>query len=725
MAEKTDIITPLVIVGGAVAVAVGASMILKKPAVEGFSNLKILGYTNRRTGLTATYPKVLEVEKDDFIDVKYSFDYMGSEVSRQIRAGLWKGDHIIYGEKEWPLDMPETRSKKTFELTVEIQVTSGKPLLSMAPDLYGIHLDLRGVTSIMEFWGTEKPVRLGVGGGITIKPLVISPGKTVPPGTSLTITVPIESGITTDRPVNVHISVAEGSILPSPGTELASYDKAVTLKAKSTTNVIFNDKATVPLGRRDITVTVTYQGEVIAKNSFDDAYYVSEATLTFSLLQPTASPQPVRIGETVKITCPIKYVSGIAGAQLTIHVSINEASILPMPGDFLADAMIDLTMSPGQTQNAVATWLASGEVGKKDVTVEVMFNGNVVAGKSFDDALSVQEASGLPPSPPPGVKQTFNLWPPVVSPASQQLGNDVSITCPLTCTGGIQNALVRVVITIAESSWLPSPAQELARSEVMLTISPGETKYAITTWKAAGAAGNKDISVDVYYQDLIAASKHFDDAFSVTQQPPPPPPPPGPTVTVTLMQPSASPSPGILGENVRISCPIYLSSGLANTQLRVEVIIAEASWLPMPGTELARATVLLNISPGVTKNILVDWYALGEVGKKDVAVEVSYGGVIIASNDFDDAFSVIAGTQPPPAGETLTLTLNSDPFYGGWITISPNKTRYAYGEIIVCQAHRIWPWNFKYWDVDGEWMGDAEVINLMILNNYVLTAHFG
>jgi len=722
MAEKTDIITPLAIAGGAVALTVGAVMILKKPAVEGFSNLKIVSYTNRRTSLMATYPKVLEVEKDDFLDVKYSFDYMGSEVSRHIRAGLWKGDHVVYAQKEWPLDMPETRSKKTYELTVEIQVTSTLP--PMAADLYGFHLDLRGATSIQEFWGTEKPIRLGVGGSINIQQPVILPSKTVAPGTGVTITVPIQSSITTDRQVTVHVSVAEGSILPSPGTELASYDKAVTLKAKSTTNVVVNDTAGVTLGRRDITVTVTYLGEVVAKNSFDDAYFVSEANLSFNLLQPTASPQPVRIGETVKITCPIKYVSGIAGAQLTIHVSINEASILPMPGDFLADAMIDLTMSPGQTQNAVATWLASGEVGKKDVTVEVMFNGDVVASHSFDDALSVQEASGLPPPPPPGAKETFNLGQPVVSPASQQLGNDVSITCPLTCTGGIQNARVRVGIIIAESSWLPSPAQELARSEVFLTISPGETKYAITTWKTAGAAGNKDISVEVYYEDLIAASKHFDDAFSVTEQAPPPPPP-GPTVTVTLGQPSVTPSPGVLGENVRISCPVYLSSGLANTQLWVEVIISDASWLPSPGTELGRATVWLNISPGETKDVLVDWYAVGAAGKKDVTVYVSYGGVVIADNSFDDAFSVGEGTQPPPAAETLVLTLNSDPIYGGWITISPNKTRYAYGEIIVCQAHRIWPWNFQYWDVDGEWIGDAETINFMILNNHVLTAHFG
>lgn len=70
------------------------------------------------------------------------------------------------------------------------------------------------------------------------------------------------------------------------------------------------------------------------------------------------------------------------------------------------------------------------------------------------------------------------------------------------------------------------------------------------------------------------------------------------------------------------------------------------------------------------------------------------------------------------------LDVASDPIWGGTVSKSPDKDRYAYGEIVKLTAHPVPGRTFDYWTVNGEWLGYSNPINFMVTGNYTVTAHF-
>jgi len=76
-----------------------------------------------------------------------------------------------------------------------------------------------------------------------------------------------------------------------------------------------------------------------------------------------------------------------------------------------------------------------------------------------------------------------------------------------------------------------------------------------------------------------------------------------------------------------------------------------------------------------------------------------------------------------PPGE-YTLTLIAEPsFAAGWITKEPDKSKYAKWELVKLTAHRIWPYEFYYFDIDGEPIM-INPMNLYVTKNHIITAHF-
>lgn len=74
--------------------------------------------------------------------------------------------------------------------------------------------------------------------------------------------------------------------------------------------------------------------------------------------------------------------------------------------------------------------------------------------------------------------------------------------------------------------------------------------------------------------------------------------------------------------------------------------------------------------------------------------------------------------------EEYVINVASDPVTGGWVTIDPEKDHYAYGEGFTLTAHRVWPYEFSYWDMDGKYYIMVNPYTYAAYGNHKFTAHF-
>lgn len=79
------------------------------------------------------------------------------------------------------------------------------------------------------------------------------------------------------------------------------------------------------------------------------------------------------------------------------------------------------------------------------------------------------------------------------------------------------------------------------------------------------------------------------------------------------------------------------------------------------------------------------------------------------------------------ASEVFKLETGIAPaFIPAYVLLTPSKSAYNYGETVKVEAKTYLTneYVFQYWDVDGEWLGTANPMNYLVLNNHILTAHF-
>ncbi|MBU1067179.1 hypothetical protein KKE60_05300 [Patescibacteria group bacterium] len=74
--------------------------------------------------------------------------------------------------------------------------------------------------------------------------------------------------------------------------------------------------------------------------------------------------------------------------------------------------------------------------------------------------------------------------------------------------------------------------------------------------------------------------------------------------------------------------------------------------------------------------------------------------------------------------EGFLLATRALPLGAGWVTKTPDKTRYNYGEIVTLLANKAPGYRFNYWDVDGEWLSTDNPINFAVFADHTVTAHF-
>jgi len=93
--------------------------------------------------------------------------------------------------------------------------------------------------------------------------------------------------------------------------------------------------------------------------------------------------------------------------------------------------------------------------------------------------------------------------------------------------------------------------------------------------------------------------------------------------------------------------------------------------------------------------------------------------------------TVTAYFKPVIPPTEFTLTVRALPLAGGWVTKSPDKPTYSFGEMVKLTASAAPGYRFSYWDCDGEWLrrldGTVELstsINFIVMASHTVTAHF-
>ena len=199
-------------------------------------------------------------------------------------------------------------------------------------------------------------------------------------GTLVTIVCPIVSHDTQAATIKVTCDVCYGSILPSPGAIIKTYQSSDSIQPGQTKNFTFTHTEVAPNdGKRDIVVSVYVDSTLKGYNHFDDAYSVSAIAMAFDLGQPTINnliqPTNIALGTAITIVCPI--ISRCSSTQqITVKVNIDEGSAWGTPGSVIGTFTSGpSSIAPNGTLNVTINTTAKGAIDRKDIEVWVYVGG--------------------------------------------------------------------------------------------------------------------------------------------------------------------------------------------------------------------------------------------------------------------------------------------------------------------------------------------------------------
>jgi len=390
--KKTDWLTPVAITLGVAGLGAGLLMYFKK--AEGIEKLKITSYKNLDTGATATPPDILELSKGDFIRVTFQYQYKGPAIDGIYHLAIWKktglDPHDEFASTDRVFNIPDTPSTKTFESSIDLEASSW----DMSAGKYGLYVKIGGIPAkdIHLYLANVLNITTGNGGDLFSLAKPSADPYSAPPG-QVIITCPVSSMSLDEIRATVKCIVYEGSFYPGHGAKLWESSKTITFSPEETIGVEFIRTSVYgTIDRRDIEVQVFVSGALVESGEWDDVYYVTEAAApSFELSKPWAYPQSAPPGQ-VLITCPVRSTS-TEEFTVTIRCIVYEGSIYPGHGDELWRSSKIVTFNPGESKdveflrNSIA-----GSIDRRDVGVEVLYQGQVIESKEEDDVYYVTKS---------------------------------------------------------------------------------------------------------------------------------------------------------------------------------------------------------------------------------------------------------------------------------------------------------------------------------------------
>ncbi|MDD5702990.1 MAG: hypothetical protein PHU23_13185, partial [Dehalococcoidales bacterium] len=212
-----------------------------------------------------------------------------------------------------------------------------------------------------------------------------------PPG-PVTINAPVTSASTLTQNVTVKCNIYEGSILPGAGTLIETLSKSITIAPNQTVTVSFNHTSTLrPDTRRDVGIEVWVGGTKVKDGQWDDIFFVAEWPIVILLDPPTATPYEAPPGPVI-IDAPI-LLSGDTSRSVSIKCTVYEGSILPGAGDVLWSVNVTRTLQPGMNHIQFEHNSTARSETRRDVGIEVTYQGEVKASDQWDDVFYVTETN--------------------------------------------------------------------------------------------------------------------------------------------------------------------------------------------------------------------------------------------------------------------------------------------------------------------------------------------
>ena len=349
--------------------------------------------------------------------------------------------------------------------------------------------------------------------------------------------------------------------------------------------------------------------------------------LSFVIDPPIPAPVDIYAGTVVTVQCPVTSTSNVATTVKAV-IELHFGSILPGTGSLIKTIAIPQFMiASGETRNMIAQWTEIEPAGRRDIVIKIQKpTGEELGSKEFDDAYMV-----LQPEQP-----EFEFIGPSITPNPARQGENVSITCPVSCTGGV-SVTVKARIEVHFGSIMPGTGALIKAFDIpAFQISSGDTKnFNVNMTEVEPDNGRRDIQVYIIStsgEEL--ASKEFDDAYRVEIPDP---------LQFSFGQPTALPDPVMTGQQVKITCPVSCTSGSLST-LRVHVEVHYGSILPGTGDLIKAFDFSTQMGSGTSKNFEASFIEVEpDNGRRDVQVYVfNTLNQELASREFDDAYYVEA-----------------------------------------------------------------------------------
>jgi len=211
-----------------------------------------------------------------------------------------------------------------------------------------------------------------------------------PPG-PVTITCPFTlSGVSSPLSFQVKVNVYEGSVLPGSGTLIWTDTKNVQMSNGSHSVQFLHTSTQGSIDRRDVGVEIWVAGVKVKDEQWDDIFHVTsgQVTPTFSLEPPTADPYSAVPGIVV-ISCPVIVQNAPSGVQIQVKVNVYEGSMLPGAGTLLWSDTKSLGVTSGRQVVSFSYTSTQGTIDRRDVGVEVWYNGQKVSNDQWDDIFFV------------------------------------------------------------------------------------------------------------------------------------------------------------------------------------------------------------------------------------------------------------------------------------------------------------------------------------------------
>lgn len=386
----------------------------------------------------------------------------------------------------------------------------------------------------------------------------------------------------------------------------------------------------------------------------------------FDLVKPTASPGEVPPGEKVQLVCPVtSRCSGPVDAKA--KVIIYEGSILTGHGTKITDYDVSFRIEPNATKNVTVSHTAiAGTIDRRDLEVEVYVGDTIAKQSEWDDVFYVKAPEDI---------VNFDLEKPTASPSEVAPYDTVTITCLVTsrCT---RSQTVTAKFLIYEGSIYPGHGTLLWSQTAPFNISPGQA-YAVSVKHSAiaGTIDRRDVEVEIYLDGILVKESEWDDIFRVIQP-----------VELEILEVRIDPagagyvttSPAPAGgtqwqfpHGTTVYVTAHPNSGYQFESWSGEMTDTTAITAPVyPMTEHRRITAHF-------KEIVVEEY---------------------------------------------TLTVGVNPYGGGTVTKSPNKTRYAKGEHVYLTASPASGYDFERWG--GDVSGYSASVSVVMDRNRSVVANF-